>query len=191
MVVVARSVLSSPVMHAIFFGLKRAHQGTLRMTRAAFSLRWGSRPRGSTWLYAVMTSGGRSAGFRARCGNCSSVSRATREPDARVARGAWAGRAQRPLGVHQRQRCVALEPQIWAVCESRAAHCHFTRSGWAQLAVDSSLCDPHANEPLGAYESDVHARTTGALEAWLRRAIQPRVRRRAHDPSRPRVPETS
>ena len=33
--VVARSVLSDPVMHAIFFGLKRAHHGTLRITRRA------------------------------------------------------------------------------------------------------------------------------------------------------------
>jgi hypothetical protein len=53
--VVARSVLSDPVMHAIFFGLKRAHHGTLCITRSVLAA-MGLTAARFDLLYAVMTS---------------------------------------------------------------------------------------------------------------------------------------
>ena len=159
--VVARSVLSDAVMHAIFFGLKRAHHGTLRITRSVLAA-MGLTAARFDLLYAVMTSGEGLAQSALR--KLLGVSRATvsrmlasLEDLGLVVRSAHS--------YDRRQRCVALTAE--GRLRITSAHCHFTRSGWAQLAVDSALCDPYANDQWCDESECMEA--TGSLEGWLHR----------------------
>jgi DNA-binding MarR family transcriptional regulator len=120
-------------MHAIFFGLKRAHHGTLRITRDVI------RSMGLTaarfdMLYAVKLRkrGMLQSALRRTLGVCrTTVSRmlASLEDLGLVTREAYAA--------DRRQRFVKLTTLgRWRIA---FAHRHITRSGWAQLAVDSAL----------------------------------------------------
>jgi DNA-binding MarR family transcriptional regulator len=121
-------------MHAIFFGLKRAHHGTLRITRHVLA-RMGLTAARFDMLFAI--SSRRRAGIlqstlRRRLGVCrATASRmlasleelglVTRERD-------LYDRRQRLVRITTRgQRRIAF------------AYRHFTLSGWAQLVVDSAL----------------------------------------------------
>jgi DNA-binding MarR family transcriptional regulator len=157
---VARSVRDRSVMHAIFFGLKRAHHSTLRLTRRALGA-MGLTAARFDMLYAIMKSGDDLAQSALR--KLLGVSRATvsrmlgsLEQLGLVMRKAhWFDR---------RKRIVALT----AEGRSRiiSAHRHFTRSGWAQLAVDSALCcDPYGSSRWSDESECTHA--TGSLEGWL------------------------
>ena len=66
----------------------------------------------------------------------------------------------------RRKRLVSLTEE--GRLRITSAHGHFTRSGWAQLAVDSALCgDPHENCRWSNESECIHA--TGSLEGWLHR----------------------
>jgi DNA-binding MarR family transcriptional regulator len=128
-------VLKVGGMHAIFFGLKRAHHGTLRITRDTLS-RMGLTPARFDMLYALKArrkGGTLQSALGRRLGVCrATVSRmlASLEELRLVKRAAY---------VHdRRQRLVELTTLgRWRISH---AHRHITRSGWAQLAIDSALC---------------------------------------------------
>ena len=121
-------------MHAIFFGLKRAHHGTLRITRDVLG-RMGLTAARFDMLYALKvgpTHGSRQRALQRALGVCrATISRmltslekiglVTRKNDDR----------------DRRQKVVALTTLgRWRIA---FAHRQLTRSGWAQLAVDSAL----------------------------------------------------
>ncbi len=121
-------------MHAIFFGLKRAHHGTLRITRDPLA-RMGLTPARFDMLYAIKSrhkSGVLQSALRRTLGVCrATVSRmlASLEELGLVTRKVHA--------LDRRQRRVVLTTLgRWRIA---FAHRHMTRSGWAQLAVDSAL----------------------------------------------------
>jgi DNA-binding MarR family transcriptional regulator len=156
-------------MHAVFFGLKRAHHGTLRITRSVLGA-LGLTAARFDLLYAVMTS--REALVQSALRNLLGVSRAT------VSR-MLASLEELGLVVRRvresdrRQRFVALTAEGRSRIES--AHCQLTRSGWAQLAVDSALCsDRYANYRWCDESECIEA--TGSLEAPLNR-----IRHAFHD----------
>ena len=120
-------------MHAIFFGLKRAHHGTRRITRRVLA------PLGLTaarfdLLYAVKKKrrGMNQSALRKVLG----VSRAT------VSRMLGSleelGLVRRTVPTEdRRQKLVELTTKgRWRIA---FAHRHLTRSGWAQLAIDTAL----------------------------------------------------
>jgi DNA-binding MarR family transcriptional regulator len=121
-------------MHAIFFGLKRAHHGTLRITRDVLG-RMGLTAARFDMLYALKRGpkhGLRQKALRRALGVCrATVSRmlASLEKLGLVTRRVDLADA--------RQKIVALTTLgRWRIA---FAHRHLTRSGWAQLAVDSAL----------------------------------------------------
>jgi DNA-binding MarR family transcriptional regulator len=122
-------------MHAIFFGLKRAHHGTLRITRAVLA-RMGLTAARFDMLYAVKLRrrrGMRQSALRRALGVCrATVSRM-------LASLEGLGLVKRKLdSFDRRQRLVELTTLgRWRIA---FAHRHITRSGWAQLAIDSALC---------------------------------------------------
>ena len=149
-------------MHAIFFGLKRAHHATLRITRSALAA-MGLTAARFDMLYAVMKSGDGVAQSALR--KLLGVSRAT------VSR-MLASLEELGLVVREshsydrRQRYVSLTAEGRSRITS--AHCQFTRSGWAQLAVDSALCGgPHSNDRWCDESACIDA--TSSLERWLNR----------------------
>jgi DNA-binding MarR family transcriptional regulator len=124
-------------MNAVFFGLKRAHhsvlglgRGTLKkvgLTAARFDL-----------LFALTENGRRRLGWKRQ----SAVRRilgVTRPTVSRMVR------SLELLGIVKRRRCrydrrqlqIAFTPRGWF--RFRFTYRHLTRSGWAQLAVDSAL----------------------------------------------------
>lgn len=120
-------------MHAIFFGLKRAHHGTLRISRdvlarmgltaARFDMLYAIKQRERSMLQSVL---GRMLGV------CrATVSRMLKSLEE-------LGLVTRSEYPHdRRERAVALTKLgRWRIAY---AHRHITRSGWAQLAVDSAL----------------------------------------------------
>jgi DNA-binding MarR family transcriptional regulator len=123
-------------MNAIFFGLKRAHHGTLRITRRALA-RLGLTAARFDLLYVVKDSGGSGRrvlqrGLRRALGvSAPTVSRMVDSLEA--------------LGLVQRERCsVDRRMRYVRLTEAgfrsvRKAIRRFVRSGWAQLAVDSAL----------------------------------------------------
>jgi DNA-binding MarR family transcriptional regulator len=130
----ARSVLRDVDMHAIFFGLKRAHHGTLRITRDILA-RMGLTAARFDMLYAVKLRrkhGVLQSALRRALGVCrATVSRmlASLEELGLVTRKA--------CPYDRRQRLVELTTLgRWRIA---FAHRHLSRSGWAQLAVDSAL----------------------------------------------------
>jgi DNA-binding MarR family transcriptional regulator len=127
-------VLEAAGMHAIFFGLKRAHHGTLRITREVL-VRMGLTAARFDMLYAIKSRPKRGV-LQSALGRTLGVCRAT------VSR-MLASLEQLGLVVRtacsrdRRQRLVVLTTLgRWRVA---FAHRHITRSGWAQLAVDSAL----------------------------------------------------
>ena len=155
-------------MHAIFFGLKRAHHATLRITRSALAA-MGLTAARFDMLYAVMTSGEGLAQSALR--KLLGVSRATvSRMLASLEELGLVMRKAHPCD--RRQRFVALTAEGRSRITS--AHRQFTRSGWAQLAVDSALCDRYANH-LWCDEAECFHRM-GSLEAPLNR-----IRRAFHD----------
>jgi DNA-binding MarR family transcriptional regulator len=130
----AWSVLSRGGMHAIFFGLKRAHHGTLRVTRHVLA-KMGLTAARFDMLYAIK-SGARSGMLQSKLRRVLGVCRAT--VSRMLASLEALGLVTRSSSVFdRRQRRVALTTRgRWRIAY---AHRHITRSGWAQLAVDSAL----------------------------------------------------
>jgi DNA-binding MarR family transcriptional regulator len=121
-------------MHAIFFGLKRAHHGTLRITRDALG-RMGLTAARFDMMYALKLGpkhGSRQSALRRALGVCrSTISRMLTSLEK-------IGLVTRAIDrVDRRRKVVALTTLgRWRIA---FAHRQLTRSGWAQLAVDSAL----------------------------------------------------
>ncbi len=127
-------MLSGRRMHAIFFGVKRAHHGTLRITRGVLA-RMGLTAARFDMLYAVKSRGKRGilqSALRRTLGVCrATVSRMI----ASLEDLGLLMRKGHPRD--RRQKLVELTTLgRWRIA---FAHRHLTRSGWAQLAVDSAL----------------------------------------------------
>jgi DNA-binding MarR family transcriptional regulator len=120
-------------MHAIFFGLKRAHHGTLRITRKVLAA-LGLTAARFDMLYAVKksTCGMVQSALRKVLG----VSRAT--VSRMLASLEQLGLVRRTVSTRdRRQKLVELTTKgRWRIA---FGHRQLTRSGWAQLAVDSAL----------------------------------------------------
>jgi DNA-binding MarR family transcriptional regulator len=132
-------MLRCSFMHAIFFGLKRAHQGTLRITRGVLTA-LGLTAARFDLLFAVKKSsryGMNQSALRKVLG----VSRAT------VSRMLA---SLEELGLVRREVTTADRRQKFVQLTTRGrwriafAHRQLTRSGWAQLAIDSALETHHA-----------------------------------------------
>jgi DNA-binding MarR family transcriptional regulator len=120
-------------MHRIFFGLKRAHQGTLRITRKVLAA-LGLTAARFDLLYAVRKS--RRGIFQSALRKVLGVSRAT--VSVMLASLEELGLVRRTVAKEdRRQKRVELTTKGW--WRISRAHRHFTRSGWAQLAIDSAL----------------------------------------------------
>jgi DNA-binding MarR family transcriptional regulator len=148
-------------MHAIFFGMKRAHHGTLRITRDVLA-RMGLTAARFDMLYAIKTHkhGMLQSALRRSLGVCrATVSRmlASLEELKLVTR--------KPYPHDRRQRFVELTTLgRWRIA---FAHRHITRSGWAQLAVDSALaCE---GSEYRWYEPDECTAATSLFEKLLGR----------------------
>jgi DNA-binding MarR family transcriptional regulator len=150
-----------PPMHAIFFGLKRAHHGTLRLTRSILAA-LGLTAARFDLLYAITKSNDRMIQSALR--KVLGVSRAT--VSRMLSSLEELGLVRRTIPpADRRQKLVELTTK--GRLRIAFAHRHLTRSGWAQLAVDSALggedsecrwCDEA--ECVGA---------TGSLELLLQR----------------------
>lgn len=120
-------------MHAIFFGLKRAHHGTLRITRKVLAA-MGLTSARFDLLYAVKER--RGGILQSALRRVLGVSRAT--VSRMLASLEKLGLVRRtPYEGDRRQKLVALAGKGW--WRISRAHRHFARSGWAQLAIDSAL----------------------------------------------------
>ncbi len=120
-------------MHGIFFGLKRAHHGTLRVTRKVLAA-MGLTAARFDLLYAVKKV--RRGMIQSALRKVLGVSRAT--VSRMLASLEELGLVRRtPYEGDRRQKFVALTGKGW--WRISRAHRHFTRSGWAQLAIDSAL----------------------------------------------------
>src|SRR5580698_6012596 len=133
-------MLRRSIMHAIFFGLKRAHQGTLRITRKALTA-LGLTAARFDLLFAVKKSsryGMNQSALRKVLG----VSRAT--VSRMLASLEELGLVRREVSTaDRRQKFVQLTTKgRWRIA---FAHRQLTRSGWAQLAIDSALADEHSD----------------------------------------------
>jgi DNA-binding MarR family transcriptional regulator len=122
-------------MHAIIFGLKRAHHGTLRVTRDVL-LRMGLTAARFDMLYALKIRRGprgmRQSALARMLGVCrATVSRMLASLEALKL-------VERKVDeFDRRQRFVSLTTLgRWRIAY---AHRHITRSGWAQLVIDSAL----------------------------------------------------
>jgi DNA-binding MarR family transcriptional regulator len=121
-------------MHTVFFGLKRAHHATLGVTRAALK-RMGLTAARFDLLFATKNAG-RFGLLQSRLRRLLGVGRTTvsrmlaslEQLGLLTRRVTWSDR---------RTRLVELTPRGRATITS--AHRAFTRSGWAQLALDSAL----------------------------------------------------
>ena len=161
-------------MHAIFFGLKRAHHGTLRITRDVLA-RMGLTAARFDMLHAIKLrskQGMLQSALRRALGVCrATVSRMLDSLE-------QLGLVTRTTYPHdRRQRLVALTTLgRWRIAY---AHRHITRSGWAQLAVDSAL--GAVGSKYHWYEPEECIAVTGVLEGLLdqlRRAFFDRARLR-------------
>src|SRR5271154_1732091 len=124
-------------MHSIFFGLKRAHHGTLRITRKVL-VAMGLTAARFDLLYAVkkVRRGLNQSALRKVLG----VSRAT--VSRMLASLEELGLVRREVTTaDRRQKFVQLTTKgRWRIA---LAHRQLTRSGWAQLAIDSALETHH------------------------------------------------
>ena len=146
-------------MNALFFGLKRAHHGALRITRRAL-LRLGLTAARFDLLYVVNESGsGRRVlqrGLRRALGvSAPTVSRMVDSLEA--------------LGLVQRERCSVDRRMRYVRLTEAGRRCirkairRFVRSGWAQLAVDGAL------DPERWYDESECLYATDVCESTLRR----------------------
>jgi DNA-binding MarR family transcriptional regulator len=120
-------------MHTVFFGLKRAHHATLGLTRNALK-RMGLTAARFDMLFALKPS--RFGMLQSKLRRLLGVSRAT--VSRMLASLEQLGFLTRKISWSDRRtRDVHLTPRGRSVIVS--AHRAFTRSGWAQLAVDSAL----------------------------------------------------
>ncbi len=149
-------------MHAIFFGLKRAHHGTLRITRDVLA-RMGLTAARFDMLYAIKVRhkrGMRQSALRRTLGVCrATVSRM-------LASLEQLGLVTRKVdSLDTRQRLVKLTTLgRWRIA---FAHRQITRSGWAQLAVDSAL--GAEGSKYRWYDADECVAATLLLEGMLDR----------------------
>jgi DNA-binding MarR family transcriptional regulator len=120
-------------MHRIFFGLKRAHHGTLRITRNVLGA-LGLTAARFDLLYAVKNE--RYGLIQSKLRKVLGVSRAT--VSRMLASLEELGLVRRSIpAADRRQKLVELTTKgRWRIA---FAHRHLTRSGWAQLAIDSAL----------------------------------------------------
>jgi DNA-binding MarR family transcriptional regulator len=120
-------------MHAIFFGLKRSHHATLALTRDVLR-RMGLTAARFDLLFALHSS--RMGMLQSRVRRLLGVSRTT--VSRMLASLEQLGLVARKLSWSDRRtRDVQLTPRGRSIIVS--AHRTLTRSGWAQLAVDSAL----------------------------------------------------
>jgi DNA-binding MarR family transcriptional regulator len=147
-------------MHTIFFGLKRAHHSTLRLTRADLA-RLGLTAARFDLLYAVRQyrRGVAQSSLRKMLGVCrATVSKMLGSLEK-------LGLVKRSLfPLDRRRKLVELTNRgKWRIGR---AHCELTLSGWAQLAVDSALgaegCGYHWYDPDDCIEA------TSLLDGLLR-----------------------
>jgi DNA-binding MarR family transcriptional regulator len=122
-------------MHAIFFGLKRAHHGVLRITRGALA-KLGLTPARFDLLYAVFKSGLRGAGQ-------SAVRRVLGVSAPTVSRMLGSledlGMIRREVHPGDRRRLIVHLTKD-GMRRIRRGVREFCGRGLAQLAVDSALC---------------------------------------------------
>ncbi|HEX4445392.1 MAG TPA: MarR family transcriptional regulator [Polyangiaceae bacterium] len=120
-------------MHTVFFGLKRAHHATLALTREALK-RMGLTAARFDLLFALKDS--RLGMLQSRLRRLLGVSRTTvsrmlaslEQLGLLTRKRSWSDRRTRDVNLTPRGRATIT-----------LAHRRFTRSGWAQLAVDSAL----------------------------------------------------
>jgi DNA-binding MarR family transcriptional regulator len=146
-------------MHSIFFRLKRGHHSTLRITRVMLA-KMGLTAARFDLLYAVNEhrNGVPQTGLRRVLG----VSRAT------VSRMLGSleqlGLLKRSVdGLDRRRKRVHLTTR--GRRRIAFAHRHLTRSGWAQLAIDSALSDGGLGYPWYDHGSCIEG--TSLLDALL------------------------
>jgi DNA-binding MarR family transcriptional regulator len=146
-------------MHTIFFGLKRSHHATLRLTRAGLA-HMGLTAARFDLLYAVKQwrKGVTQSALRRLLGVCrATVSKMLSSLEK-------LGLVRRSIAPHdRRQKVVELTNRgKWRIAR---AHREFTRSGWAQLAVDSALGGE--GHPYRWYDEDDCLEATSLLESLL------------------------
>jgi DNA-binding MarR family transcriptional regulator len=125
--------LGWPLVHRIFFGLKRAHHGTLRITRRVLAA-LGLTAARFDLLYAVKEQ--RHGMFQSALRKVLGVSRAT--VSRMLASLEELGLVRRTVpSQDRRQKLVELTTK--GALRITFAHRHLTRSGWVQLAIDSAL----------------------------------------------------
>jgi DNA-binding MarR family transcriptional regulator len=122
-------------MNAIFFGLKRAFHGTLRIARPMLTS-LGLTAARFDLLYALMESGHAVSKYQSRPRKTLGVSRPT------VSR-MLKSLEERGLVSRERSRRDRRQLDVRLTDSGRTlirrAHRHLTKSGWARLAVDSAL----------------------------------------------------
>ncbi len=121
-------------MNAIFFGLKRAYHGTLRVSRRALARRGLTAARFDL-LYVVKEAGRRALQRDLRRALGVSAPTVSRMVDSLEALG-WVERER--CVVDRRMRYVRLTREGLRCI--RGAIARFVRSGWAQDKVDRALC---------------------------------------------------
>jgi DNA-binding MarR family transcriptional regulator len=121
-------------MHTVFFGLKRAHHSVLRISRDALA-KIGLTAARFDLLYATMANGGAAPQRTLR--RLLGVGRTT--VSRMLASLEQLGLLKRSVdSLDRRQKRVELTTEGRRLIAS--AHRRFTRSGWAQLALDTALC---------------------------------------------------
>ncbi len=143
-------------MHIIFFSLKRAHHGVLRITRRALA-RFGLTAARFDLLYAVRERGGLPQGELCRA---LGVSRAT--VSRMVTSLAELGMIARETTPSDRRVRQVVLTKVGRRCIDRAIR-RFMRCGTAELAVDSALC------PARWQDEKVCSRARRTLERTLDR----------------------
>jgi DNA-binding MarR family transcriptional regulator len=144
-------------MNTIFFGLKRAYHGTLRLTRRALA-RLGLTAARFDLLHIVLKHGR----FMVQRDLREALGVAAPTVSRMLASLEELGLLQRqPLEDDLRQRTVTLT-KAGRKCIHRALR-HFVRSGYAKLAVDSALC------PDDWYDDRACVRATSVLDTTLQR----------------------
>jgi DNA-binding MarR family transcriptional regulator len=140
-------------MNAIFFGLKKAFHGTLRVARPMLH-RLGLTAARFDMLYALRGHDwkSRSVMHQARLGRVLGVSRPTVSRMLRSLEQLGLVLRTRS-GRDRRQLEVRLTPEGRALI--RKAHSALVRRGWAQLAVDSAL-GGSTSTPFGSWHDDTY-----------------------------------
>jgi DNA-binding MarR family transcriptional regulator len=130
-------------MDSIFFGLKRAHHGVLRITRHSLA-KVGLTAARFDLMYAVHARRGLAQRELRRVLGVSAptVSRMLASLEA--------------LGLVQRCLVSGCRRRLWVLLTPAGRRCirraigRFIRSGWASLAVDSALCPTNWHDSAGA-----------------------------------------